>query len=343
MEDSSPVGSGTAPLVVDRYGFFKSEGLLSGNRVMKFDIKLENLRLRKWNEMLKNWDVYQNEKFSVLQRRLYKGIPDAIRGRVWSRLAHTDNEEIYQGIYQSKIRQADEMPENEITKVGGVIDRDLHRTFPNQIEFMTQHAPGQQALKRVLRAYAAFDRDLQYTQGMNYIAALCLLYMNEERAFWTMCQIMSNAPYTMTNVFASGLTFVHSSHFIMGQFLQEYLPTLQAHLLSYDCTPALFFTEWMMTVFSRSFPFDIVVRIWDIFFLEGWTVVYKVAIALLAHFSQEILALEDDEVFHFVREIPRNPSLPSADSLIASSSKYPITPKDVERLNTVYMRSIIPK
>lgn len=36
-----------------------------------------------------------------------------------------------------------------------------------------------------------------------------------------------------------------------------------------------------MCVYSRSFPYDVVVRIWDIFLSEGWVIVYQVALALL--------------------------------------------------------------
>lgn len=36
-----------------------------------------------------------------------------------------------------------------------------------------------------------------------------------------------------------------------------------------------------MCIYSRSFPFDVVVRIWDIFLAEGWVIVYQVALALL--------------------------------------------------------------
>lgn len=36
-----------------------------------------------------------------------------------------------------------------------------------------------------------------------------------------------------------------------------------------------------MCVFSRSFPYDVVVRVWDIFLAEGWCIVYQVSLALL--------------------------------------------------------------
>jgi hypothetical protein len=43
---------------------------------------------------------------------------------------------------------------------------------------------GQAALRRVLRAYSVYDRDVGYCQGMNFIAGMFLTFMSEEQAFW---------------------------------------------------------------------------------------------------------------------------------------------------------------
>lgn len=43
---------------------------------------------------------------------------------------------------------------------------------------------GQASLRRVLRAYSVYDRDVGYCQGMNFIAGMFLTFMSEEEAFW---------------------------------------------------------------------------------------------------------------------------------------------------------------
>jgi hypothetical protein len=50
---------------------------------------------------------------------------------------------------------------------------------------------GQQQLRRVLRAYAAYDPDVGYCQGMNFLAALLLMYLpREEDAFGALVMLM---------------------------------------------------------------------------------------------------------------------------------------------------------
>lgn len=43
----------------------------------------------------------------------------------------------------------------------------------------------------------------------------------------------------------------------------------------------MFASRWFMTLFSRDFPADVVVRIWDCFFMEGLKIMFRVALAVL--------------------------------------------------------------
>ena len=74
---------------------------------------------------------------------------------------------------------------------------------------------GQASLRRVLKAYSVYDRDIGYCQGMNFIAGMFLTLMPEEEAFWmlvgtcvihffivvrrlTTCSLTHFSPFTLT-------------------------------------------------------------------------------------------------------------------------------------------------
>ena len=40
-------------------------------------------------------------------------------------------------------------------------------------------------------------------------------------------------------------------------------------------------TEWLLTMYCRGFSFALVTRVWDVFFSEGYKIVYRVALALV--------------------------------------------------------------
>ena len=53
----------------------------------KARIRLEVQRLGKWSKMLKEWKTWSSTRREKLQSRVRKGVPEALRGEVWSRLA----------------------------------------------------------------------------------------------------------------------------------------------------------------------------------------------------------------------------------------------------------------
>ena len=48
-----------------------------------------------------------------------------------------------------------------------------------------------------------------------------------------------------------------------------------------------------MTLFSVSLPIQVVVRIWDVYFIEGSKTIYRVAIAILKINEKELMKAED--------------------------------------------------
>lgn len=51
------------------------------------EIKIERIREQKWVKMINKWSTVSPEK---LKRRVYKGIPNSLRGKVWAKLLQVD-------------------------------------------------------------------------------------------------------------------------------------------------------------------------------------------------------------------------------------------------------------
>lgn len=81
--------------------------------------------------------------------------------------------------YAHYVEEARRNPDQE-TKPGGVIDRDLDRTFPRCQLFADRGGLGQTQLRNVLIAFAAFRPDVGYFQGMNFFTALFLSFVPED-------------------------------------------------------------------------------------------------------------------------------------------------------------------
>ena len=62
--------------------------------------------------------------------------------------------------YSDLVKKHSSFAENEITCERGVIDRDLNRTYPMHEDYAAEHGLGQESLKRVLMAFADYDKDV---------------------------------------------------------------------------------------------------------------------------------------------------------------------------------------
>jgi hypothetical protein len=79
----------------DRYGFLITQlsaeaFVLPSTEVQKMHDK-EDERTDKWIYMINHWDTFFLGHFSKVKSRVRKGIPHAIRGEAWYRLAHVDD------------------------------------------------------------------------------------------------------------------------------------------------------------------------------------------------------------------------------------------------------------
>ncbi len=55
----------------------------------------------------------------------------------------------------------------------------------------------QRSLLHVLSAYAMYNTELGYCQGMSGVAALLLMYMDEEESFWALHSLMCSQRHAM--------------------------------------------------------------------------------------------------------------------------------------------------
>lgn len=162
--------------ITDRYGFI--HGARLPERLSEYEEKLqaqELSRLGKWVKMLRSWEqFYPNSE--KLHSRTYKGIPNRMRCEVWKRLLEVPTMlSEQQGKYQEMLNYG-----LECSKDIRQIDLDVNRTYRNHLMFRERYNTKQQMLFKILVAYSVYNTEIGYCQGMSQIAALLLMYMDEE-------------------------------------------------------------------------------------------------------------------------------------------------------------------
>jgi hypothetical protein len=170
------------------------------------------------------------------------------------------------------------------------IMRDLNRTFPNHVLFSQRQGPGQRCLFHVLRAFSAWDARVGYVQGMGFVAAVLLMYMSEEEAFWTLAALVRGAGghAPLEGLYTPGMPLLRLCLAQFTALIDAELPRLGAHMAAEGVEPSMYCTHWFNTVFAYSLPFEHLLRVWDVFLLEGMKTVFRVGLALLGSAADEL-------------------------------------------------------
>lgn len=208
----------------DRYGFKKSSLHVTLEEYDAWDaeysIYLERRR-KKWDALMRDYGLFTENpyrfppKSDKIKRYVRKGIPPAYRGAAWFWYAGGPSKMKKEpGLYSACLEKVKSGLLGDSDREH--IERDLHRTFPDNVRFKPDPVMGKeadtdvagerdrdsrirrshrssfevetpmlQALRRVLQAFAVHNPHIGYCQSLNFIAGLLLLFLNEdeEKAF----------------------------------------------------------------------------------------------------------------------------------------------------------------
>ena len=124
---------------------------------------------------------------------------------------------------------------------------------------------------------------------MGYMVAILLMYVDREDAFNIMCNLINKKPYCMKHYYTPGMPALKKTFYVLLCLIWKTLPKLHWHMIDENYTPALYATNWFMTLFSSRMPIELTLRIWDIFFIEGFNVMYKIIVAIFKINYKELL------------------------------------------------------
>jgi len=85
-------------------------------------------------------------------------------------------------------------------------------------------------LKRVLLAFARYDRTLGYVQGMNFLAGSLLFHCNEEIAFWLLASLIED--FELRDIYCPGLPGLYKHCQMLDLLFFQKIPKLYKHFVS---------------------------------------------------------------------------------------------------------------
>ncbi len=328
----------------DRYGFKKASDKISVQQYNTWASKYEEHIIRrrnKWILLMSKQGLPTSEptKFPEMcekvKRYARKGYPPEWRGAMWwyySGGQHLIRQKEMVGLYASLVARVNRDELNKDDK--DAIERDLDRTFPDNIHFRPEAATdlldGEsnepsliKDLREVLSCFALNNPNIGYCQSLNFIAGLLLLFLKQdkERAFVLLTIITRNH---LPGAHARNLANTEVN--VLMMLIKDYLPKVWASINDTDLinsgpgsnahpsskfqrqpTVALSCTSWFMSIFVGVLPIETVLRVWDSFLYEGPRALYRYALAIFKLGEADIKQYRpgDGELFMTVQNLPR--------------------------------------
>lgn len=242
--------------------------------------------------------LQDDEQYVYLQvgKNAFDNAPRNMRTELWLSALQR------KGVGVAAAGKYDELLAQEISLESATdIEKDVARTFPSTKRFNSEQ--GQSSLRNVLRAYAAYDPEIGYCQGMNFLSGLLLMFLpTEAQAFGALVVIMQERG--LQKFYSVDMSLLQVQLWQLGRLISH---KLAMHMESCGVLPVLYGASWLMTCFSADFPTSFSSRILDVM-LAGCcdAALLKVAVTLLKRCEKRVRLMSDlEDILSFLKlEVP---------------------------------------
>ena len=127
---------------------------------------------------------------------------------------------------------------------------------------------------------------------------------------------------------------------VLQTLVTRHLPRLAATLATHSIDLGLVSLNWFLTLFAGSLRTRCLLRVWDLLFYEGSTVLFRVALALLSAAEAELVAATNSaDLFTLLSSVPARAG--DADSLLARAGAVSVSPQTVASLRRRHLASLM--
>ena len=162
----------------------------------------------------------------------------------------------------------------------------------------------QDQITHILNAYANVDQEVGYTQGMNFIVSIFLIYQTEEDAFWSFYSLMNQSSFPHRLFFAPKFPKLTIQNEIVNKIILERFPDVYYAFEERRLDSTIYTPMWFMVCFlSASFDLDLSTFIFEQFLAFGIAPLLSFGLAVI-EIHKNVLR---DQGFEALLQVMTNP------------------------------------
>ena len=237
---------------------------------------------------------------------------------------------IESNIYNNILKLADESKESnkKFSHVCDEISRDISRTFYTE---KFSEGNGKTMLFNILSALAFIRPEIGYCQGMNFIVGALINFIdNEEKCFWIFLSFIDN--FEMNFLYLKNMPDYSIRVYQLNFYIKEYFPDLSFHFKKNQINPDVFFSKWILTIFSNYLPFEVLYKVWDVFVLDKWKAIFKFSLMILNSMKDKLITMDLITFSKYIKDNKNNSSLINFEEFSKHYKDYKITNRQLNEL-----------
>lgn len=161
-------------------------------------------------------------------------------------------------------------------------------------EYFKEKNKGYESLKKVLSAFSCYDQQVDYVQGMNFIAGQLIVHCNSTVAFWLFVELIEECE--LRDIFQQNLPGLTKHTYIIRLLVKKHLPKLHEHFEQFNVRPEMYASDWIFSVFTSVLPeneTEVTAAFFNLFFQFKWEFFYKLILTILNHIKDKVLQFDD--------------------------------------------------
>eukprot|EP00826_Nyctotherus_ovalis_P020843 TRINITY_DN16616_c0_g1_i13.p1 TRINITY_DN16616_c0_g1~~TRINITY_DN16616_c0_g1_i13.p1 ORF type:complete len:901 (-),score=264.27 TRINITY_DN16616_c0_g1_i13:104-2806(-) len=257
------------------------------------------------NLLLLNKKCYSVLKIPVFKHLLLKlntEVTLSQRLQIWEQVINVKEFDCSYDEVKEKVRSSSLSPSKSIRDL---IAMDVLRSIPHN------KALDHDSLVNILLAYAIHNKQVEYCQGMNFIAGyLLLLFQDESKAFRFLACLIEK--HQMSDLFSQGVPLLKRHLYKLDRLVHIHCPEVSEYFRNNNLNSSLFASAWFITLFSYSVqetteavPPLMLLKLWDAFLLTGWKALFKMGIYIIREAEATIFGSKFEEVMMTLSMLPR--------------------------------------
>ena len=237
---------------------------------------------------------------------------------------------IHNKLYENIKKLSNEKQETDqkLKKICLEIEKDITRTF--YTEKFTQ-GNGNGILQNILNSVAFIRPEIGYCQGMNFIAGALINFIeNEQICFWIFLSFIDDIELNL--LFLKNMPDYNIRIFQLNYYIKLYFPDLFNHLEKSQINADLFFSKWIITIFSNYLPFNVLYKVWDIFIIDKWKAIFKFSMIFLYFMKKKLMKMDLNAFSLYFKSNAQNFNQMNFKDIIQQYKNYKITNKKLNEL-----------